>query len=109
MVAKTPPIKLKYARVMFRLIFDAVEIAEVELTSHFVQRQRERDIDLVDVNNVMKMGHIKSEYKPDKDHSEWRWSLCYKDLTIIFNLNVVDQQIVFITCWRGKEPPEGDR
>jgi len=104
-----PPIKKQVAKVLFRFIFDHLEIAEIELTEHFCNRQRERGIDFIEIHDVLKKGFIKKEYKPDRDHPHWRWSLCSGKLTIIFNFDFDDSHIVFITCWKGEEPPEGLR
>jgi len=109
MGAKDPPIKLeklKSARKYFRALFDSLEMADVEITDHFQKRQRKWGIDLAEVNEVLRCGHIRKEYKPDMEHISWRWSLCYKGTTLIFTL---DHHIVFITCWKGKEPKEGER
>jgi len=103
----SPPIKLKAAKILFRLLFDAIDFGTVELTDHFTQRQRERNIDLADVHQVIMNGHIKKEYKPDSEHSSWRWSLNHAGVTIVFSFN--DKSIVFVTCWKGKEPKEGER
>lgn len=104
-----PPIKKKDAKKLFRFIFDHLEYTNIELTSHFIDMQRERRIDLVEVNEVLKKGYVKKEYKPDRDHLQWRWSLCSGHVTIIFNFNFDDKCIVFITCWKDAEPPEGQR
>jgi hypothetical protein len=103
------PIKKKDAKIFFRFIFDHLEFAEIELTEHFIDKQRERKIDLIEIQEVLKKGHVKKEFKPDREHSQWRWSLCSGKITIIFNFNFDDKRIVFITCWRGAEPPEGQR
>lgn len=71
--------------------------------------QLEREIALEDVHNVCENGFVKKEYKPDSDHSSWRWALYYNGITLIFTLNPKEKRIVMITCWKGKEPKEGQR
>ncbi|MBI2092584.1 MAG: DUF4258 domain-containing protein [Deltaproteobacteria bacterium] len=101
------PMKLKEARKLFRAIFSAVDIIAFERTAHFRERQLERGISDVDVYEVSRNGFVKKEYPPDLDHPRWRWSFCYKKVALIFSYK--GGRIVLITCWRGKEPPEGER
>ncbi len=106
MADQNRPINLDFARKVFRLLFDAIDILTVEYSSHFKQRQSERNISLVDLVPVFEKGYIKKEFKPDARDSDHRWSLCYQNITVIFKFpKDPPNRIFFKTCWRGNKVP----
>lgn len=107
MSKQSPPIKKKDAKIFFKKLFETIEILDIELTDHFICRQKERGIDLIDVEEVLKKGFLKKEYRPDNEHPEWRWGYCKGKVTIVFSVVFGSGHVVLITCWKGTEPKEG--
>jgi hypothetical protein len=101
---KSPPIKLSFAKILFRLLFDGIDLANVELTDHFESRMAKRKIDHLDILRTIENGKILKEYKPRLDRPSWRWDIAYESVTIIFTFDIEHKCFTFITCWRGKMP-----
>lgn len=102
------PIRLEFARKIFRLLLDAIDIGCIDLSDHFVQRMKERSISMADLEPVIRKGHVAKEHPPREDDSDFRWSLTYKEITVVFKVPADGcPRIFFKTCWRGK-PPQGE-
>ena len=89
-------------RIVAELVNPIVERVPIALTKRFRERQKERKVDLFDVDLALRKGKVVKEYLPDSEHPEVRWAIRYKKVSIVFNFNEGMKALLLITCWRQK-------
>ena len=78
------------------------------LTSHINQRMSQKNFDNTDAINVLKNGRLKRKREFDDTYKEWKYSMVGRDidgkyLTIVFNINEKEKELVLITGARRKK------
>ena len=101
--AEKEPMNAGTARQVFRRILDFGEVSwDGGPNSHFLQRLRERDLEVADCMNVLRAGFLAQPAEYNATHQEYRYTVATPNITVVVAL-ASDNEVFLVTAWRNKK------